>query len=76
MASDLIFEDELVRVTDCYIEYIPKEISPCFGLRLDSVDGKSMVFSGDTAPCERLVKLARGATHSGISTQPGRLCGY
>lgn len=55
----LVFEDELVRVTACYVEHIPREISPCFGLRLDSADGKSVVFSGDTAPCERLVELAQ-----------------
>jgi ribonuclease Z len=54
-----IYEDDLVRVTACYVEHIPREISPCFGLRLDSVDRKSVVFSGDTAPCDRLVELAR-----------------
>jgi ribonuclease Z len=56
-----VFEDELVKVTACYVEHIPREISPCFGLRLDSIDGKSVVFSGDTAPCERLIALAEGA---------------
>ena len=61
MTPGLIFEDELVRVSACYVEHIPREISPCFGLRLDSVDGKSLVFSGDTAPCERLIELARDA---------------
>lgn len=55
----LVFEDELVRVTACYVEHIPREISPCFGLRLDTADGKSVVFSGDTAPCDRLVELAQ-----------------
>jgi len=56
-----LFEDDLVRVTACYVEHIPMTVSPCFGLRLDAVDGKSVVFSGDTAPCERLIALARGA---------------
>ena len=55
----IVFEDELVRVTACYVEHIPREISPCFGLRLDTADGKSVVFSGDTAPCDRLVELAQ-----------------
>ena len=59
--AGLLFEDDLVRVTACYVEHIPREISPCFGLRLDDVDGRSVVFSGDTAPCDRLVDLARGA---------------
>jgi ribonuclease Z len=56
----LVFEDELVKVSACYVEHIPREVSPCFGLRMDTVDGHSVVFSGDTAPCERLVELARG----------------
>ncbi|HUZ72812.1 MAG TPA: MBL fold metallo-hydrolase [Stellaceae bacterium] len=55
----LVYEDDLVRVQACYVEHIPREISPCFGLRIDAKEGKSVVFSGDTAPCERLVELAR-----------------
>ena len=55
----VVFEDDLVKVSACYVEHIPREISPCFGLRMDTVDGKSMVFSGDTAPCDRLIELAR-----------------
>lgn len=54
----VIFEDEAIKVSACYVEHIPQEISPCFGLRIDSVDGKSVVFSGDTAPCDRLIELA------------------
>lgn len=57
----VVFEDDLVRVSACYVEHIPREISPCFGLRLDTADGQSVVFSGDTAPCDRLIELARGA---------------
>ena len=55
----LVFEDDLVRVTACYVEHIPREISPCFGLRMDTTDGESVVFSGDTSPCDRLVELAQ-----------------
>ena len=55
----VVFSDDLVRVTACYVEHIPREISPCFGLRMDTVDGKSVVFSGDTAPCDRLIEMAR-----------------
>ncbi len=61
MAPGVVFEDDLVRVSACHVEHIPREISPCFGLRLDSVDGKSVMFSGDTAPCDRLIALAQGA---------------
>ena len=56
-----VFEDDLVKVSACCVEHIPREISPCFGLRMDTFEGKSVVFSGDTAPCEALVELARGA---------------
>jgi ribonuclease Z len=55
----LVYEDELVRVSACYVEHIPREISPCFALRMETVDGQSVVFSGDTAPCERLIELAQ-----------------
>ena len=55
----LVFEDDLVKVTACYVEHIPREISPCFGLRLDTIDGQSVVFSGDTSPCDRLIALAQ-----------------
>ena len=54
-----VFEDDLVRVTACYVEHIPREISPCFALRMDTVDGQSVVFSGDTSPCDRLIELAQ-----------------
>lgn len=55
----LVYEDERVRVTACYVEHIPREISPCFALRMDTVDGESLVFSGDTSPCEALIALAQ-----------------
>jgi len=57
--SGVIFEDDLVRVSACHVEHIPREITPCFALRLDTPDGKSLVFSGDTAPTEALIALAR-----------------
>ena len=34
---------------------------PSFAYRIDSPDGKSIVFSGDTVPCEGIVDIARGA---------------
>lgn len=55
----VVYEDDLVRISACYVEHIPREISPCFGFRLDARNGKSLVFSGDTAPCDRLVELAQ-----------------
>jgi ribonuclease BN (tRNA processing enzyme) len=32
----------------------------CYAIRL-TVDGRSLVYTGDTGPCERVVELARGA---------------
>ena len=55
----VVFEDDLVKVTACYVEHIPREISACFGLRLDTADGKSVSFSGDTAPCDAFIELSR-----------------
>jgi len=34
---------------------------PSFAYRIDSPDGKSIVFSGDTIPCQDLIDLADGA---------------
>jgi ribonuclease Z len=56
----LVYEDEFVKVSACYVEHIPREISPCFALRMDTIDSQSVVFSGDTAPCDRLIELAQG----------------
>ena len=55
----VVFEDDLVKVTACYVEHIPREISPCFGLRMDTIDGQSVSFSGDTAPCDRFIELSK-----------------
>jgi ribonuclease Z len=55
----LVFEDDLVKVTACYVEHIPQEITPCFGLRMDTIDGESVSFSGDTAPCDRFIELSK-----------------
>lgn len=55
----LVYEDDRVQVRACYVEHIPREISPCFALRMDTAEGRSVVFSGDTAPCDRLVALAQ-----------------
>lgn len=54
----LVFEDDLVQVHATLVDHGP--MSPSFGYRFDTADG-SVVFSGDTAPCESLVRLARGA---------------
>jgi ribonuclease Z len=56
----LVYEDEHVRVIADWVEHIPREICECFGVRVEA-EGKVLAFSGDTAPCESMVKLARDA---------------
>ena len=56
----LAYRDERVTLRCDWVEHIPRDISECFGIRLEA-DGKAVVFSGDTSSCEAMVKLARGA---------------
>jgi ribonuclease BN (tRNA processing enzyme) len=53
-----VMQDESVRVTAAVVHHPP--VVPAFAYRFDAVD-RSIVISGDTAPCEALVKLAQGA---------------
>lgn len=54
----LVFEDENVRVSATLVNHPP--VVPAFGYRFDAPD-RSIVISGDTAPSDNLVALARGA---------------
>lgn len=56
----LVYEDAHIRVTADWVEHIPREICECFGVRVEA-EGKILAFSGDTAPCESMVRLARDA---------------
>lgn len=51
-------QDEHVKVTSALVHHPP--VVPAFGYRFDSAD-RSIVISGDTAPSERLIRLAQGA---------------
>jgi ribonuclease BN (tRNA processing enzyme) len=51
-------DDRGVRVSAILVQHAP--VFPAFGFRFDTPDG-SVVFSGDTGPCENVVRLARGA---------------
>jgi ribonuclease BN (tRNA processing enzyme) len=51
-----VFEDDRVRVTATLVNHAP--VFPSFGFRFDTEDG-SITFSGDTAPSDNLVELAR-----------------
>lgn len=53
-----IYEDDRVKVTATLVDHFP--VVPAFGFRIDSDQG-SVVFSGDTAPSDNLVRLAKGA---------------
>jgi len=53
-----VMRDERVRVTATLVEHPP--VFPSFAFRFDTADG-SVVFSGDTAPCGNVARLARGA---------------
>jgi ribonuclease BN (tRNA processing enzyme) len=53
-----VYRDERVRVTCALVRHPP--VVPAFAFRFDTPD-RSIVFSGDTAPCDSLVELARDA---------------
>lgn len=58
MAPFEVYTDELVRVTATLVDH--RLCYPSYAFRFDSAYG-SVVVSGDTAPSENLVRLARGA---------------
>lgn len=58
MAPLVVAEDDDVRVSAVLVEHAP--VFPAFAYRFDTPAG-SVVVSGDTAPCENLVRLAAGA---------------
>jgi ribonuclease BN (tRNA processing enzyme) len=53
-----VMQDENVKVTAALVHHPP--VVPSFGYRFDGPD-RSIVISGDTAPCDALIDLARGA---------------
>lgn len=53
-----VWSDAQVRVTATLVAHAP--VFPSFAFRFDSEQG-SVVFSGDTGPCQNLVRLARNA---------------
>lgn len=56
--SGAVMSDDNVKVTATRVDHPP--IVPAFGYRFDARD-RSIVISGDTAPSDNLVRLARGA---------------
>jgi ribonuclease BN (tRNA processing enzyme) len=51
-------DDRGVRVTATLVQHAP--VFPAFGFRFDTPHG-SIAFSGDTGPCDNVVRLAEGA---------------
>ncbi len=71
-SAGVIYQDAEIRVTSDHVDHIPPEISPCFGFRIEA-EGKVVVFSGDTKPCEGIARLAQGADlliHECTFTEP------
>ncbi len=56
----VVLEDQDIRITAEYVEHIPRATSPCFGFRIEA-EGKVVVFSGDTQPCEGIARLSKDA---------------
>jgi len=57
-AGGLVYEDQRVRVTCALVDHYT--VKPAFAYRFDT-PSRSVVISGDTTYCPRLVALARGA---------------
>lgn len=53
-----VYADRHVRVSATLVEHPP--IAPAFAFRFDIAGGVSITISGDTRPCENLVRLAEG----------------
>ena len=56
--AGLVMQDENVKVTAALVDHPP--VVPAFAYRFDAAD-RSIVFSGDTARSESVVRLAQGA---------------
>lgn len=56
----VVLDDGMVKVTAEYVDHIPSDVLHCFGFRIEAA-GKVIAFSGDTKPCESMLRLARDA---------------
>ena len=54
----VVYKDDTVSVTAFLVDHFP--VKPAFGYRFDS-GGRSIVISGDTYPCDNLVRFAKDA---------------
>jgi ribonuclease BN (tRNA processing enzyme) len=57
-ADGLVTQDDNVKISAVIVQHPP--VKPSLGYRFDFKD-RSIAFSGDTAPCEAVAKMAKGA---------------
>lgn len=60
VSPGVVYDDGHVKITVDWVEHIPLDICECFGVRIEA-EGKVVAFSGDTAPCEAMVRLGQDA---------------
>lgn len=60
IADEWMMEINGWRVTARQVDHGIVEL-PCFAFRVDSPDGKSIVFGGDSVPCDGMIELAKDA---------------
>ncbi|MGE4335788.1 MAG: MBL fold metallo-hydrolase [Pigmentiphaga sp.] len=60
ISPGVMYEDEHVKISVDWVDHIPHDICECFGIRLEA-EGKVVAFSGDTKPCDTMVRLADNA---------------
>ena len=60
LSRSIRLDDNGVRVTAILVQHAP--VFPAFAYRFDTPSG-SVVFSGDTGPCDNVVRLAQGADY-------------
>ncbi len=60
VSPGLAYEDGDVTIRCDHVEHIPRDIAECFGIRFEAED-RAIAFSGDTSPCDSMVRLARDA---------------
>lgn len=73
--SGVVYEDDRVKITAFSVDH--GSWCHAFGYRFDTAD-RSVVISGDTAPCESLIEIARGCdvlvhevySQAGFETRP------
>ena len=67
--DEIVFDDAAYRIRTAATVHS----RPCLALRFDSEDGRALVYSADTEPCDAVRNLARGASvliHEATTPEP------